>query len=78
MTHRPEPLNVDELHLAVGRGHFAEDCRTVAAIVMTRPHVPPSLIRRLANHRSMPGCPLSRVAESYREADAALADRSRS
>jgi len=65
----------DETRLAVSEAHFMADLRAMSAVVMLRPAVPPSIIRRLANHVSVAGCPLSIVAESYRRADVALSDR---
>ena len=66
---------VDETRLAVSEAHFLDDLRAMQAVALLRPAVPPSIIRRLANHVSVAGCPLSIVAESYRRADVALSDR---
>ena len=68
---------VDARHMDVSADHFAEDIRTLAAAAAFRPDFPPSLVRRIVNHRMVAGCPLAQIAASYAEADAALAYRSR-
>jgi hypothetical protein len=49
----------DETVFAVDAAHFLEDMRTLAAIVATRPDVPPAIVRRVKSHRAQLGCPLS-------------------
>jgi hypothetical protein len=61
--YRTATPNVDELHLAVSFDHVMEDIRTLTAVAMLRPNLPPSLRHRLASHRNAPGCPLSALPE---------------